>query len=127
MTRGHTSLDRPGTDDAHQHEASVSDRGVGQQTLHVSLGQTDDRADSHGRHGDHCEDDLPVPSHGAQTDVEHTHQTDEGDELGRHRHPAADRGRGSGVDVRSPGGKRNSAHLEQQSDGDQHHAGDDEP
>ena len=126
LALGHAGLGRPGSDNTDQHEPSMGDSGVGQQTLHIGLRETHDGAHTHRGHSHDGEHDLPVPSHRAQTDIQDAHQTDEGDEFGRDSHPAANRRRSASVDIGGPGGERNRAYLEQQPDGHQDHARDDE-
>ncbi|SCD30840.1 hypothetical protein GA0115236_10067 [Streptomyces sp. IgraMP-1] len=97
-------------------------RGVGQQPLHVGLGDGDDRADHHRGDGDAPHHRPPVPAHPGQHHVEQAEQGAEGGDLGGGGHEAGDRGRGALVDVGRPHVERDGADLEEQPHQDQGHA-----
>ncbi len=117
--------------DAHQQVAGVGDRGVGEQPLHVRLGEGGHVAHRHGQDGEHHQQLVPadraleVPGArpgGREGPVEEAQHDREAGGLGQHRE---ERGHGSGralVDVGAPeveGHRRDleaEAHEEEQRD-----------
>ena len=108
-----------GGHDAGQHEPAVRDRGVGQQALHVRLGDRDDRADDHGECGHDPHERPPVPGQLAERDVEHAEQRAERGDQGAGRHQRGHRRGRALVDIRLPALERHRADLEEQPDAQQ--------
>ncbi len=94
----------------------MRDGGVGEQPLHVGLGDRDHRADDHGEDRHHPQGRPPVPGQRAERHVEDPQQGAEGGDHGAGRHQRGDRGRRALVDVRLPGLEGHRADLEQQPD-----------
>ena len=108
-------------DHAHHDVAGVRDRGVGEQALHVRLGQRGDVADRHRQHGNEHEDVRPVDGpgqvpgagalHGHAAEEEPQHDREPG-RLGGHGQEGGHRRRRALVHVGAPEVERHRRRLE---------------
>ena len=115
------------SEDAHEDEARVRDRGVSQHALDVVLHEAREGTDEDRQHGDACEDvqEIPLEVRGDGR-VEADHRT-EGCDLDGGGHEAGHRGRGARVDVGGPRVEGRGAHLEQEAHHDAEDADEDHP
>ena len=117
-------LDR---DDAHEDEAGVRDRGVGEHALDVVLHEAGEGTDDDRQDGDAREDsqEVPLQVHGdGRVEAEHR---SEGGNLDSGGHEAGDRSRCTRVDVGGPRVEGRGTDLEQEADHDAEDADEDHP